>query len=76
MTFSDALSVVRAMSLDDRIRLVQAVWDDIAAAQPEIELTDAQIEELDRRLAAYEANPDRVVPWEEVQAQAERRLKK
>ena len=30
------------------------------------ELTDAQKRELDRRLAAYEANPDDVIPWETV----------
>ncbi len=64
------------MSLDDRIRLVPAVWDKIAAEQPTIELNDAMQQELDRRIAAYEAAPDRVVSWEEVQAQAERRLRK
>ena len=29
-------------------------------------LTQAQIDELDRRFADYEANPDDGVPWEEV----------
>ena len=30
------------------------------------ELTDAQKREIDRRLAAYEANPDDVIPWETI----------
>ena len=29
-------------------------------------LTQAQMDELDRRFADYEANPDEGVPWEEV----------
>ena len=37
-----------------------------ADAQDDFELTDAQKHELDRRLAAYEANPDDVIPWETV----------
>ncbi|MBW3597879.1 MAG: addiction module protein [Planctomycetes bacterium] len=76
MSLSTTLSAIRSMSLEDRIHLVQAIWDEIAADQSAVELTDAQKEELDRRLAAYEAAPDCVVPWEEVQARAEERLGK
>jgi putative addiction module component (TIGR02574 family) len=32
----------------------------------ELTLTQAQIEELDRRLADYEKNPEEGVTWEEV----------
>ena len=56
------------MSIDDRIRLVEAIWDGIASEQTEPELSEAQKRELDRRLAAHEASPDDVVPWEEVKA--------
>ena len=35
-------------------------------AQEGCGLTDAQKSEIERRLAAYEANPDDVIPWETV----------
>ena len=36
--------------------------------QEQFELTDAQKAELDRRLAAHEADPDRGNTWQEVKA--------
>lgn len=42
--------------------------------QDDFELTDAQKRELDRRLAAYEANPDDVIPWETVRKEMWRRI--
>ena len=76
MDFSTTLTAISALSLDDRIRLVEAVWDSIAAEQPTPPLTDAQRKELDRRLAAHQAAPDDVVPWEEVKSQAMARGRK
>jgi len=73
--FSEVLSAANSLSIDERIELVEAVWDGIAAEQPIPELTEAQKQELDRRLAEHEANPDDVIPWEEVKAQLEARLK-
>ena len=37
-------------------------------------LTDAQKRELERRLAAYEADPDDVISWETVKRMLEKRL--
>ena len=34
----------------------------------QLELTDAQREELDYRMARYEQNPANVIPWEQVRA--------
>ncbi|HEY8503159.1 MAG TPA: addiction module protein [Gemmataceae bacterium] len=68
MDVSEALKEIRSMSLEGRIRLLQAIWDDIAAEQEPADLTDAQKRELDQRLAAYEASPVDVVPWEQVRA--------
>ena len=56
------------LSADDRLALLQEIWDSIA---PEaVPLTEAQETELDRRLVDHLANPGDVVPWEEVKAQA------
>ena len=38
-------------------------------------LTEAQRRELDRRIAALDANPDAVSSWEEVEARLLRRLR-
>ncbi len=76
MDFSATLSAVRSLSIDDRIRLVQVILDDIAVEQGSSELTDAQKAELDRRLAEYEANPADVVPWEVIRAEARARIRR
>ena len=49
MDFSTTLAAVRSMDLNDRIRLVQAIWDEIAADQAGLDLTEAQKQELDNR---------------------------
>jgi len=72
--FAEALSAINAMNIDDRIRLVDAIWEGIEAEQPVPELTEAQKRELDRRLADAEASPEDEVPWEEVNAEIKARL--
>ena len=54
------------LSVEERIRLAQEIWDSIVDEGLVIEPTKAQKAELDRRLAAHEANPDDVIPWEDV----------
>jgi putative addiction module component (TIGR02574 family) len=58
---------------DERLALVQALWDSIAAEGPH--LTDAQRAELDRRIAEDDANPGDVIPWEQVKAKGRAGLK-
>ena len=62
---------IERLSIAERLRLVEELWDSIAADTP---VTDAQRAELDRRLADHEANPDAVVSWEEVQSSITARL--
>jgi putative addiction module component (TIGR02574 family) len=64
------------LSRDERIALVQEIWDMIAAEPHQPLLTEAQRQELERRAAEDDANPDDVVPWEQVKAQALARLNK
>jgi putative addiction module component (TIGR02574 family) len=74
--FAEALSAINAMTIDDRIRLAEAIWEGIEAEEQVPELTEAQKQELDRRLAAYEACPQSAVPWEQVEAEARARLRR
>jgi putative addiction module component (TIGR02574 family) len=62
-------------SVEERLTLVEDLWDSIADESAAAPLTDAQRAELDRRLADHEANPDDVVPWEDVKASISARLK-
>jgi putative addiction module component (TIGR02574 family) len=72
---SAKLNEIRLLSLDDRIWLVQAIWDTIAEDQGQLELTEAQKQELDRRIADMEANPDDETSWEQVYAESLKRVR-
>jgi len=73
MTVSLKSLGIEKLSVEERIALVEELWDSIAEATP---LTEAQRRELDRRLADHEANPDDVIAWDAVKASIAARLKK
>jgi putative addiction module component (TIGR02574 family) len=60
------LEDITAMTIDERIVLVQAIWDSIAAETDPVHLTEPQKRELDRRIAKLDANPQNVRTWEEI----------
>ena len=68
------LEQARQLSVQDQLELVEALWDGIAKRNAVPPPTDAQTEELDRRLRDHAANPDDVVSWSEVRASALARL--
>ena len=70
MDLSTTLAEIASLSVDERIRLVEAIWESITAEPGQPKLTEAQQQELERRLAAHPASPEDVVPWEEVKGQA------
>lgn len=47
------------LPVDERIKLVEELWDSIAADQKALPLTNEQKAELDKRLDAYEADGNR-----------------
>ena len=56
---------LRCLSIDDRLKVVEAVWDSLPeeAAGP---VSVEQRAELNRRLDAHEANPEQVLTWDQV----------
>ena len=72
MDMAAVLREVDSWPVEVRIQFVQTVWDRIVEAGGEPPLTEAQQVELDRRLAALEAEPDKVVTWEEILEQVKR----
>ena len=53
----------RELSSNEKIRLVQEFWDEIAEEVARMPLTETQRRLLDERLADEEHNPDDVEPW-------------
>jgi putative addiction module component (TIGR02574 family) len=60
-----------SLSIDERIALVQAIWDSIAAETDRLPLTDPQKQELDRRIAELDANPENVLTWEAIKSRVQ-----
>jgi putative addiction module component (TIGR02574 family) len=54
------------LSLPDKIAHVQDLWDRIARTPDDIELTEAQRAELERRLRAHEQSPGEYATWQEL----------
>ena len=52
------MSSILKLPIEDRIRLVEDIWDSIAADQLALDLTEAQKAELDKRLDAFEKDGD------------------
>jgi putative addiction module component (TIGR02574 family) len=67
-----ALGIDR-MSVDERLQLVHEIWESLDTEMDRLPLTEAQSRELDRRVAALDANPEAVTPWETVEAKAMKR---
>jgi putative addiction module component (TIGR02574 family) len=67
---SDALKAlgIDQLSIEERLALVMDIWDCIAAEVEQAPLPEAQRQEVDRRLAAHQANPQAAIPWEQVEA--------
>jgi putative addiction module component (TIGR02574 family) len=67
---------IERLGIEERLTLVEELWDSIAADSRAVPLTEAQRTELDRRIAEHEASPDDVVPWEDIKTSITERLKK
>jgi putative addiction module component (TIGR02574 family) len=53
-------------SVAERLQLLEDIWDGILEDEAVPPLSDAQRAEIDRRLEAYDANPDSGRPWSQV----------
>ena len=65
-----SLAEIASLTVDERLSIVEAIWDTIAADSASLPLTPAQRDEIERRLTRHRAHPDEVVPWEAVKAEA------
>lgn len=67
MKVSD-LPQVKALSLPDKLRLVEELWNEIAAKPDMLTLPAWHVAELDRDFAAYGQDPAEGSSWADVRA--------
>lgn len=73
MSADTLLQEAHRLSVAERLRLVEEIWDTIGDDPAALPLTAAQRAELDSRLADYEAHPAAGSTWEEVRGRIERK---
>ncbi len=56
----------------ERIKLVEEIWDSIAAVPEALDLSPDQLAEVERRIEDYQADPKKLVPWEEARERLRR----
>ena len=54
------------LSAEERLRLLEELWDSLSATPEAVPLTNAQREELDRRLDELDRDGPVGIPWQEV----------
>jgi putative addiction module component (TIGR02574 family) len=54
------------LPVQERIRLVEIIWESIAAIPEAVEVTPEIKAELEKRLKEFEANPEAGYSWEQV----------
>ena len=67
------LDQILNLSVEERIQLVEAIWDSIADHPESLAVTEAQRAELDRRLAAHHKDPGATRPWSQVHDELKRK---
>ena len=60
------LSAAAQLSVADRLLIVQKLWDSIPP-EAEVPVLPEQLEELRRRVAAHDANPESAISREELE---------
>jgi putative addiction module component (TIGR02574 family) len=66
------LQTVRSWPVSDQLEFLFHVWDELVECGWRPEPTEELKVELDRRLAAYQADPSKVATWEEAVARVRR----
>lgn len=57
---------IASLSTEERLRLLEELWESLRETPQGIPLTNAQREELDRRLDELDRDGPTGIPWEEV----------
>jgi len=63
-TLSDV--AIKQLSVAERMDLISELWDSIGDSLEELPIPEWHVAELERRLAAADADPNAAIPFEEV----------
>jgi putative addiction module component (TIGR02574 family) len=63
-----SLAEILELPVQERIHLVELIWDSVAAVPAAVEISPALKAELEARLEEFEANPDAGFSWDQVKA--------
>jgi len=66
---SNLTEEAKKLPVDERIALVEEIWDSIAEENGCFELTDAQKQELDRRIQSLQENAQAGRNWEDIKSE-------
>jgi putative addiction module component (TIGR02574 family) len=69
------LQQTRLLSPQDRMQLMEALWDQFSENESDVPLTAVQKQELDRRAADADLYPENLLSWDEVRSQALARIR-
>ncbi|HTO45111.1 MAG TPA: addiction module protein [Burkholderiales bacterium] len=72
MSDTDVAEILK-LPVEERMRLVELIWESLAADPSALPLSDAHRAVLEERLAEHERNPDDVATRDEIVAEARRR---
>jgi putative addiction module component (TIGR02574 family) len=67
------MDAIRGLSVEERLALVEEIWESISEEPEAVPVTERQLEEARRRLAEHVIDPSTAIPWD--QAEAELRKK-
>lgn len=65
---------IENLNVEERLALLQSLWESLIVDPSNIPVTDAQKQLLDERFDAIEVGDDAGTPWEEVKARILKRL--
>ncbi len=64
---------ISSLSLEERLRLMEQLWESLTPKPEAVPVTSAQREELDRRLDELDREGPSGIPWDEVLRQVRSR---
>ena len=66
---------IEKLGVDERLQLIEELWESLSSNPSKLPVTHAQKQELDRRLDAIDEGDDTGIPWMEVLDRIRNQLK-
>lgn len=68
------VSEILELSIAEKIRIVEEIWDSIAKNPDSLPLTDEERLELDKRLQKYRENPTEGIEWNQLKTRLGKKM--